>query len=168
VEIELRAQVEKARAMGLRPTHLDSHQFRLQLTAGSLSQSYLRVARSYRLPVLLTRGWLIRYPHLQSLVTAQDVVLDRIAAADATVNPEEWPEFYRRALKSLPAGVSEVTIHPGFDGPELRAFFGDRPGWGAAWRQRDFDYFTSETFRNVLAEERITLITWREIAAQLA
>lgn len=167
VEIELRAQVEKARAAGLHPTHLDSHQFRLQLTGAELSQRYLAVARSYRVPVLLTRGWLIRYPYLQSLVTAEDVVLDRIAAADASLEAKDWPQFYRRALKTLPAGVSEVTIHPGYDGPEMRAFFGDRAGWGAAWRQRDFDYFTSAAFKSVLQEERITLVTWREIGARL-
>lgn len=168
VEVELRAQVEKARAAGLRPTHLDSHQFRLQLTGSELARSYLRVARAYRLPALLTRGWLIRYPYLQSIVTPQDVLLDRIAAADATVKPEEWPEFYRRALKSLPSGVSQMTIHPGYDGPELRASLGDRQGWGPAWRQRDFDYFTSKAFRTLLDEEKITLITWRRIAATLA
>src|ERR1700722_13443943 len=32
VEVELRAQIERALAMGVRPTHLDSHQYRLIMT----------------------------------------------------------------------------------------------------------------------------------------
>src|SRR5438105_6384792 len=51
VEIELRAQIEKARAAGLRPTHLDSHRFRLLLSGEKIFRLYLRVGREYRLPV---------------------------------------------------------------------------------------------------------------------
>ena len=167
VEIELRAQIEKAYAAGLRPTHLDSHQYRLQLSGGDLFDVCLGLGREYRLPVLLSRGWLIRYPYLQSSLTGRDVVLDRIATIGSKVNPEEWSAFYCRVLEELPPGVSELVIHPGYDSEELRAFFGDRPAWGAAWRQRDFDFITSDEFRILLAKEDIKLITWREITTLL-
>jgi hypothetical protein len=39
----------------------------------------------------------------------------------------------------------------------------DHPNWGAAWRQRDFDFFTSDAFRKLLQENQIKLITWRDI-----
>ena len=69
-------------------------------------------------------------------------------------------------LEKLPPGVTELLIHPGYDNEELRAFFEDRPEWGAAWRQRDFDFFTSDEFRALLAKYDIKLITWREIATR--
>jgi hypothetical protein len=39
----------------------------------------------------------------------------------------------------------------------------DHPDWGTAWRQRDFDFFTSDAFRKLLQENQIKLITWREL-----
>ena len=57
VEIELRAQVERALAMGVRPTHLDSHQYRLIVNGKELFEVMLRVAHEYQLPVFVTRDW---------------------------------------------------------------------------------------------------------------
>src|ERR1700683_692568 len=51
VEIELRAQIERALAMGVRPTHLDSHQYRLIMSGKDLFEVMLRVAHDYKLPV---------------------------------------------------------------------------------------------------------------------
>jgi len=47
----------------------------------------------------------------------------------------------------------------------LKSATRERDTWGAAWRQRDFDFFTSQEFRQLLAAQNIKLITWREIAA---
>src|SRR3981189_702752 len=43
-EVELRAQIERAYAMGIRPTHLDSHQDRLYANGKELFEALLRVA----------------------------------------------------------------------------------------------------------------------------
>ncbi len=60
-----------------------------------------------------------------------------------------------------------MVIHPGLDTPDLQTFFQGRQDWGAAWRQRDFDFFNSDEFSSLLEEEDIQLITWRQIAARL-
>ena len=39
----------------------------------------------------------------------------------------------------------------------------DHPDYGASWRQADFDFFTSEACRRLLAEQKIKLVTWKEI-----
>ena len=36
-------------------------------------------------------------------------------------------------------------------------------GWGAAWRGRDTDYFMSDAFRRLLRDNKVQLVTWREI-----
>jgi len=168
VEIELRAQIEKAYACGIRPTHLDSHRFRLHKSGKAVFAAYLRVAREYRLPVMVPRHWFSKLPYLQPSLAERDVVLDRMVIINGSVPPERWAEFYRRALESLPPGVSEFLIHPGYDCPELQELFEYRLPWGAAWRQRDVDFFTSDVWRDLLAKHDVKLITWREIAARSA
>jgi hypothetical protein len=37
------------------------------------------------------------------------------------------------------------------------------PDYGSAWRQEDFDFFTSDACRDLLKKNNIVLITWREI-----
>src|SRR6202047_680857 len=66
VESELRAQIERAYAMGIRPTHLDSHQYRLYDNGKDLFEIVLRLAREYKLPVFLARDWFADRPYLES------------------------------------------------------------------------------------------------------
>jgi hypothetical protein len=164
VEIELRAQVERALRMGVHPTHLDSHQYRLIMNGKELFDAMLRVAHDYKLPVFVTRDWFAQYPYLASSVGPDDVVLDHTVTIDPDVPAQKWADFYLTAMKNLQPGVTEFVIHPGFDDEELRAATRERPTWGAAWRQRDYDFFTSEEFRHALQRENIKLITWRELA----
>ena len=167
VEVELRAQIEKAYAAGVCPTHLDSHDHRLQMSGRDCSKLYLRLGREYDLPVFVARDWFTQFPYLQLSLAPHDVVIDHTVTIGPEIAPEQWPAYYRHAVESLRPGVTEFVIHPGLDNAELQAFSADRPSWGAAWRQRDFDFFTSEEFRALLAKHDIRLITWREIGARL-
>jgi predicted glycoside hydrolase/deacetylase ChbG (UPF0249 family) len=168
VEIELRAQIERALAMGVHPTHLDSHQYRLILSGKELFDVMLRVAHAYKLPVFVTGDWFADHPYLQASLSPGDIVLDHTVTIEPEIPPEKWSEFYLTALKDLKPGVTEFVIHPGYDDEELRAATRERSTWGAAWRQRDFDFFTGDQFRQVLAQQNIKLITWRELARAAA
>ena len=77
---------------------------------------------------------------------------------------EKWAEFYKTALKNLQPGVTEFVIHVGFADDELKAATRERDTWGAGWRQRDFDFFTSQEFRAMLQEQNIKLVTWRQLS----
>lgn len=168
VETELRAQIERALAMGVRPTHLDSHQYRLIMSGKELFDAALRVAHDYKLPLFVTRDWFSEHPYLATSLGPNDIVLDHTITIDPEVPPEKWADFYLDALKNLQPGVTEFVIHPGYDDEELRAATRERSTWGAAWRQRDFDFFTSEEFKQILAQQNIKLITWRELARAAA
>jgi predicted glycoside hydrolase/deacetylase ChbG (UPF0249 family) len=164
VEVELRAQVERALAMGVRPTHLDSHQYRLFTNGQEIFESVVRVAHDYKLPVFMVRDWFAERPYLQTAVRPADLVVDHTVTIEPGVPPEKWAAFYTEALKNLKPGVTVFIIHLAFDDEEMRAATRERATWGAAWRQRDFDFFTSAEFRALLKEQNIKLVTWRELS----
>jgi predicted glycoside hydrolase/deacetylase ChbG (UPF0249 family) len=164
VEQELRAQIERAMAMGVRPTHLDSHQYRLFENGKDIFQSALRVAHEYKLPVFVVRDWFADRPYLLSSLAPDDLVVDHTVTIEPGVAPEKWAEFYGQALKSLKPGVTVFIIHLAFDDEEMRAATRERDTWGAAWRQRDFNFFTSAEFLVLVREQNIKLVTWRELA----
>ena len=94
---------------------------------------------------------------------------DRVTVTiEPEVTAEKWNAFYIAALKNLKPGATEFVIHPGFDDEELRAATRERATWGSAWRQRDYDFFTSDQFREILAQQHIKLITWRELGRPIA
>lgn len=163
-ELEIRAQIEKALAMGVHPTHLDSHQYRLIATKQELFTAFVHVAHDYKIPYFVTRDWFSQHEYLERSIPAGDIVIDHSVTIEPSVLADKWADFYIRALRSLQPGVTEFVIHTAFDNEEMRAATRERDTWGAAWRQRDFDFFTSAQFRKLLGEQNIRLISWRELA----
>src|SRR6185369_16373882 len=56
VELEITAQIERARALVIQPTHLDSHMGTLYQDK-ALFEIYLGVARIQKLPVRVAKTW---------------------------------------------------------------------------------------------------------------
>ena len=165
VDLELRAQIDRAYAMGIRPTHLDSHQYRLFDNGQDLFEVVIRIAHDYKLPVFVARDWFAERPYLEKSLGPADIVIDHTITIAPSVAPDKWADFYKAALKNLQPGITEFVIHLGFADEEMKAATRERDTWGAAWRQRDFDFFTSPEFRQLLAAQNIKLVTWREIAS---
>ena len=165
-EAEIRAQIERARAFGIQPTHLDSHMDTLYQNK-VLFETLLRVARDNKLPVRISKEALTSSSFTSVVIKPDDILLDNIITIEPAVAPEHWADFYTDAIKHLQPGVTEFVIHLAYDDEEMRAIAAEHPNWGAAWRQRDFDFFTSPTFRRLLEENHIQLITWRKLGALL-
>lgn len=160
-EREIRAQIERALKAGIKPTHLDSHMGSL-FGAPALFAVYVKVAHDYGLPFLAVR-LPNAPPQMLSLLRDQDVVLDSVVTANEGIKAEDWKEYYARVLSNLKPGLTELIVHLGYDDPELEAITVDHSGWGAAWRQRDFDEVTSPEFKKLLEENQITVIGWKDL-----
>ena len=165
VEIELRAQIDKAYALGLRPTHLDAHMGCLIFSSAEVFEVFLKLGREYKIPCMVSRFFLkAASDEFLTKVTSEDVILERTFTAGPQDYENGMAEYYDELLqnKVLP-GVQILLIHPAVDNEELRAMTVGDEYWGASWRQQDLDYFTSEKCKKIIKEQNIKLITWGEI-----
>jgi chitin disaccharide deacetylase len=160
VEREIRAQINRALALGIRPTHLDSHMGSL-FTTPELIATYVKVAHDYHLPFLAVKGSALAAP--QAGLTTRDILLDAVIIADRQVPRDQWKEFYLKAIANLKPGLTEIIVHLGHDDSELQAVMVDHEGYGSAWRQRDYDVVNSPEFKKALQDNHVILVTWREL-----
>ena len=158
-EREIRAQIDRALALGIRPTHLDSHMGSL-FTTPELIATYVKVAREYRLPFLAVKN-----PNgpLGPPLTDKDVLLDAVVIADRQVPRDQWKAWYLKAITDLKPGLTELIVHLGHDDSELQAVTVSHEAYGSAWRQRDYEVMFSPEFKKALRDNHVILVTWKEI-----
>jgi chitin disaccharide deacetylase len=161
VEREIRAQIDDAIAMGIHPTHVDSHMGTL-FSRPDLFAIYVKVAHAYRLPFLaaLTPN---APQELRSVLSDKDILLDSVVIAGPQVSAANWKTFYLDAINNLKPGVTEIIVHLGHDDAELQAVTVDHPDYGAAWRQRDYDAVTSPEFKKAIDDNHVILIRWKDL-----
>lgn len=160
-EREIRAQVERALAMGIRPTHLDSHMGSLFATP-ELFATLVKVAHEYRLPFLSVRSTDER-ARLRFPISDKDIALDAVIGIGTGVPSSEWSAWYVKAIENLKPGLTELIVHLGHDDAELQAVTVDHPDFGSAWRQRDYDVMTSPAFAKALKDNQIVVVQWRDL-----
>lgn len=166
VETELRAQIERAKQFGVDPTHFDSHMGTL-FSSPEFLKVYIALGREYKVPVMLINQITNAYPSAGSLVNENDVIIDRVYIASPDDYKNGMEAFYTKTLQSVAAGVNCLIIHAAYDDNEMKAVTAGFVDYGAAWRQADFNFFTSEACRQLLKDQKIQLITWREIRDKL-
>jgi hypothetical protein len=137
VEKEIRAQVERALAMGFKPTHLDSHMGTLFATPAFI-QRYVKVGMEYKIPVMFPGGHNILIAQ-QLKSTAADMQMARgvgrslwnaglpviddlhnesyalhlppgIPATEANLRTYKT-KYYIDALKSVRPGITYIIMH---------------------------------------------------------
>ena len=159
-EREIRAQIERAMALGIRPTHLDTHMGSV-LASPEIFAVYVKLAHEFHLPFLA-----VRIPGAERLLAAlseKDIVLDSVVIAAPTVHADQWQEFYLNAVRNLKPGLTEMIVHLGHDDAELQAITVDHPDYGSAWRQRDYNIITSLEFKKALENNHVVLVRWKDL-----
>lgn len=162
VEKEMRAQIEKALSMGLKPSHFDTHMNTFFGTP-ELFRVYLKLGEKYRVPVLIHNNELESNENLHIPEIQNHLVIDYQIEAKTDVLPSDWTNYYSSILKNLKPGINQLIVHLAYDDEETRALTRGHNYWDAAWRQRDMDYIMSDEFISILDENDIHLITWKEI-----
>ena len=163
VAAELRSQIEKVLAAGIRPTHLDSHKHTHILP--SVFRTVVGLAQEYgipfvRLPLDETVPF-ARVPcalasrYYRGLAHGRQVrMTDHFIGFRLTGSLNE--ETFSRALSDLPEGITEFMCHPGNLGPDLeRAVTRLKES-----RVRELEALTSPRVRELMAAEGVHLATF--------
>src|SRR6266403_219755 len=161
VEREYRAQVQQALAVGIHPTHLDTH-MGSALATPEIVAVYVKIAHEFHLPILAPRipGDPLK---LSAQLSEKDVMVDSVTIAGPSVSADKWKDFYLDAIKNMKPGLNEIIVHLGHDDAEMQAVMVDHPDYGSAWRQRDYDFVTSPEFKKVLQENNVILVKWKDL-----
>ncbi|HKB67546.1 MAG TPA: polysaccharide deacetylase family protein [Pyrinomonadaceae bacterium] len=165
-EAEIRAQIARARALGIQPTHLDSHMGTLYQNQ-ALFETLFRVAHDNKLLVRVSKEWFTRAPFLPSLLGPDDVAVNSVISIEPSVTADGWAKFYADAINNIQPGITEMIVHLAYDDEEMKGITFAHPDWGSEWRQRDFQFVTSDAFRKLLKDNNVKLTTWREVAKSL-
>ena len=160
IEKELRAQIDLAYAIGIRPTHVDSHMGALYQTS-ELFRTYASVARSYKLPFLFFTE--LGAPTHTGALQPGDIAADAVIIRLQQGTPAEWRAFYVDAIRTMKPGLTVLLVHLGYDDAELRAVTMGYDVFDAKWRQMDYDVMTSPEFKQALKDNNVVLVTWRDI-----
>ncbi len=136
VEVELRAQLERALAAGIDVTHLDAHQGTCLMPR--LAPVYAALARRYRLPLFIVRpdaqalarlGGAAAASMYGSLVDSLEAdgipILDGFDADSLDFAPGEGEAHNARRLAGLGVGINYLVCHPARGGEELSAITPD-------------------------------------------
>ncbi len=169
VEREIRAQIEKALAMGLHPTHIDTHMGALAATP-EFMERYLKVGIEKHLPVLAIGGHrtFARVENPEAMQYIRQLV-NRVWDAGLPVLDDlhtasyDWKEGSKSGrfvemLKALKPGVTMVIVHcsrPTDEFPLITS--------SSDMRFEDLKAMTDPELRRVIKEQGIILTTWREL-----
>ena len=162
-ERELRAQIDKAIASGVQPTHLDTHMGSV-LANQELIKVYLNLSDEYHLPVLFPRAYLSWFPpELAKALESKIFLLDNLFMLDSKMITLNWIDAYKKGIESLKPGLNEMIVHLAFDNDEMQAISRGHDDYGSSWRQHDLDLVLSNDFKDLLKKNHIVLIGWKQI-----
>ncbi|MGE3314090.1 MAG: polysaccharide deacetylase family protein [Planctomycetaceae bacterium] len=169
VERELSAQIDRALALKVPISHLDSHMGTL-FTRPDLLEVYVNLGIKYKLPVLFVRtGDALRlFPVFRGTDSSVQEIAEKLARHQLPVLdrlymhyvpdtlPQKFAE-YRNIVRGLQPGVSELIVHCGYADSELYNITGSAP-----MRDGDRRILTDPRFRRELNENGIRILNWKQ------
>jgi predicted glycoside hydrolase/deacetylase ChbG (UPF0249 family) len=170
-EIELRAQIDRAKQFGVPLSHLDTHMGAV-MTRPDLYEMYIKLGTEYDLPVLTLRAekaqlrLAVAYPQLLKVVGGLSKKLDEkeLPQLDAIYQYYDKGEHsarrdkYMHMIRSLKPGITEVIIHCGFDNEELKSVTSS-----SGLRDSDRRCFSDPDVLALIKAENVEITTWKKL-----
>jgi hypothetical protein len=184
IEKEIRAQLDRARTMGIQPTHLDTHMGTLYATPAFLER-YIKVGIENKIPLMFPGGHDSVIGRQMSMPPAQVQMLQQLGkqiwnsglpVLDDLYNEtyswtvpkdssgddkklQAWKtRKYIEAIKQLKPGVTMLIMHCTATS-EIFPYISD----SGPIRKGDLLVMLNPEFKKALQDEKIILTTWREL-----
>lgn len=164
IKRELDNQVKRALQFGVPLSHLDSHMGTL-FANEELFKAYLELGNRYKLPVLLPYKRIPDEWDVDDLIGPYQIPVNQILMLPST--PDSWEEAYDLFINQVQPGINELIVHLGKDNPELQEVMVRHPEYGATWRQKDLDILMSQAFKEKLIENKIHVVSWKQLRSAL-
>lgn len=168
VEIEIRAQLDRAVTMGIEPTHMDSHMG--TLFSPKFLDRYIKVGIETQIPILFPGGHL-QYIGQAAPVTPEYIrlkakqlwdaglpVVDDIMNDSYGWKPEEKVEKYIQVFKEMKPGITYVINHASDPTCEF-----DIITTSGATRKGDLDALCDPRVKQAIQDEKVVVTTMREL-----
>jgi hypothetical protein len=160
---EMKAQIDKVIASGIKITHIDTHMGSV-LASPELVQAYLSLSDIYHVPVLFPREYLSWFPPEAAKALGSKIfLLDNLYMLDEKTVTPKWIDAYRKGIESLKPGLNQIIVHLSVDNEEMQAISINHDDYGSAWRQHDLDLVTSREFKDLLKANNVILIGWKQV-----
>lgn len=170
VKKEIKAQIDKAIAMGHNPSHIDTHMGTLY-GHPAFVKAFFEVAVEYGIPanaIELSDPEVVKNFRAQGYPLTDDVVklaanyplpkVDNFTSAPNGKTYEEKVENFKKLVKSLKPGITEIIFHPSVYTENLKSITG-------SWQQRvwEAEMFADKDLIKFFEEEGIIFTNWKEM-----
>jgi predicted glycoside hydrolase/deacetylase ChbG (UPF0249 family) len=171
VEAEMRAQIDKALAMGIKPTHLDSHMG--TCFHPLFLDRYVKVGIEKQIPILMMGG------HMQHIGAEAEaaalkpmvylianrvwqaglpVIDDLVTSPTSADSYEGRKEQLIKLLREMKPGITEIIVHCTVQTEVFSHISGSGPK-----REAELRLMTDPDVKKFIDNEGIILTTWREL-----
>jgi len=184
VEKEIRAQLDRAKNLGIQPTHLDTHMGTLFATPAFLER-YIKVGEENKIPLMFPGGHDKIISKQMAMPPAQVQTLQKLGLQiwnaglpvlddlynetyswsvpkDSSVDEKKLQAWktrkYVEAIKELKPGVTMLIMHCTATS-EIFPYISD----SGPVRKGDLLVMLNPAFKQALQDEKIILTTWREL-----
>jgi predicted glycoside hydrolase/deacetylase ChbG (UPF0249 family) len=172
VATEIRAQVARARQLGIMPSHIDTHMGTLY-SRPDYTQAYLQLATSEQIPAMVidmtprnlakfrAQGYPITDVILKVLADYPMPKLDDFHSVGPGKSYEEKRQKFLDEVRALPPGLHEIIFHPSVETEGLKQITG-------SWQQRVWEdrLLADPAVQHSLKEQGIVVTDWKVVLAR--
>ena len=172
VATEIRAQLARARKLGMKPSHLDTHMGTLYARP-EYTRAYLQLAMDEQIPAMTIemtprtiekfrkQGVPITDAGLKALAAYTLPKLDDFHAVVEGKTYDEKRQKLFEQLRLFPAGLHEIIYHPSVETDGLKKITN-------AWQQRVWEdrLFADPVVQRFIKDNGIVVTDWKEVMAR--